>query len=53
MTPLLRLRLGGLMFLQYFMMGVWFVSISAGNYIGGRMAALYGDLPMGSVTRDP
>lgn len=40
MTRLAPERVVGLM------MGVWFVSISAGNYIGGRMAALYGDLPM-------
>jgi POT family proton-dependent oligopeptide transporter len=27
-------------------MGVWFLSISAGNYLGGRMASLYEQLPL-------
>jgi POT family proton-dependent oligopeptide transporter len=40
MTKLAPARVGGLM------MGVWFLSISAGNYLGGRMAALYGELPL-------
>jgi POT family proton-dependent oligopeptide transporter len=40
MTTLAPARVAGLM------MGVWFVSIAAGNYIGGRLAALYGDLPV-------
>lgn len=35
MTKLAPARVTGLM------MGVWFVSISAGNYIGGRVAAVY------------
>jgi POT family proton-dependent oligopeptide transporter len=29
-----------------FMMGVWFLSISLGNYLGGRMASLYEALPL-------
>ncbi|MBI1899129.1 MAG: peptide MFS transporter [Acidobacteria bacterium] len=40
MTKLAPARIGGLM------MGVWFMSISAGNYIGGRMASLYEALPL-------
>lgn len=28
-----------------FMMGVWFLSISVGDYLGGRAAALYASLP--------
>jgi POT family proton-dependent oligopeptide transporter len=40
MTKLAPARVGGLM------MGVWFLSLSAGNYLGGRMAALYGELPL-------
>jgi POT family proton-dependent oligopeptide transporter len=28
------------------MMGVWFLALSAGNYMGGRMASLYESLPL-------
>ncbi len=27
-------------------MGVWFLSISVGNYMGGRIASLYESLPL-------
>lgn len=40
MTKLAPARIGGLV------MGVWFLSISVGNYIGGRIAALYEALPL-------
>jgi POT family proton-dependent oligopeptide transporter len=40
MTKLAPVRVAGLM------MGVWFLSISIGNYAGGRMAALYEALPL-------
>jgi POT family proton-dependent oligopeptide transporter len=40
MTKLAPARVAGLM------MGVWFVSISVGNYLGGRLASLYGELPI-------
>jgi POT family proton-dependent oligopeptide transporter len=40
MTKLAPTRVAGLM------MGVWFLSISIGNYIGGRLAALYEALPL-------
>lgn len=40
MTKLAPARVAGLM------MGVWFLSISGGNYLGGRLAALYGFLPL-------
>jgi POT family proton-dependent oligopeptide transporter len=40
MTKLAPERVAG------FMMGVWFVSISVGNYLGGRLASLYGELPI-------
>ncbi|MCC7155266.1 MAG: peptide MFS transporter [Bryobacterales bacterium] len=40
MTRLAPVRYAGLM------MGVWFLSLSMGNYLGGRMAALYGDVPL-------
>lgn len=43
MTKLAPARVAGLM------MGVWFVSLSTGNYIGGRLAAFYGDLPIGDL----
>lgn len=39
-TKLAPARVAGLM------MGVWFLSISTGNYLGGRLAAFYGDLPI-------
>ncbi len=39
-TKLAPARVGG------FMMGVWFLSISLGNYLGGRMAALYEAMPL-------
>ena len=40
MTKLAPARVAGLM------MGVWFLSISVGNYIGGRVAAFYEALPL-------
>jgi POT family proton-dependent oligopeptide transporter len=40
MTKLAPARIGG------FLMGVWFVSIAAGNYVGGRLAALYEAFPL-------
>jgi POT family proton-dependent oligopeptide transporter len=40
MTKLAPARVVGLM------MGVWFLSISVGNYLGGRAAALYATLPL-------
>jgi POT family proton-dependent oligopeptide transporter len=40
MTKLAPARVAGLM------MGVWFLSLSAGNYVGGRLAAFYGTLPL-------
>jgi POT family proton-dependent oligopeptide transporter len=39
-TKLAPARVAGLM------MGVWFLSISTGNYLGGRLAAFYGELPI-------
>lgn len=39
-TKLAPARVAGLM------MGVWFLSISIGNYMGGRMSALYESLPL-------
>lgn len=39
-TKLAPVRVGSLM------MGVWFVSISVGNYLGGRLASVYGTLPV-------
>jgi len=27
-------------------MGVWFLALSVGNYMGGRMASLYESLPL-------
>ena len=39
-TKLAPARVAGLM------MGVWFLSISTGNYLGGRLAAFYGDMPI-------
>ncbi len=40
MSKLAPARIGGLV------MGVWFLGSSAGNYIGGRMAAFYGAMPI-------
>jgi len=35
MTKLAPVRIGGLI------MGFWFLALSAGNYVGGRLASLY------------
>jgi len=43
MTKLAPARVGGLL------MGVWFLSISVGNYLGGRMASLYESLALPSL----
>ncbi len=43
MTKLAPARVGG------FLMGVWFLSISVGNYLGGRMASLYESLALPSL----
>lgn len=40
MTKLAPARISGLL------MGVWFLSISVGNYMGGRLASLYESLPL-------
>ncbi len=40
MTKLAPVRIGGLM------MGVWFLSISVGDYIGGRLASVYEIFPL-------
>jgi POT family proton-dependent oligopeptide transporter len=40
MTKLAPQRIGGLL------MGAWFLSISVGNYLGGRIASLYESLPL-------
>ncbi len=40
MTKLAPARIGGLL------MGVWFLSTSVGNYLGGRIASLYEALPL-------
>ena len=40
MTKLAPARVAGLM------MGVWFLAISVGNFIGGRLASLYGSMPL-------
>lgn len=40
MTKLAPARIGSLL------MGVWFLSLSAGNYLGGRIASLYEALPL-------
>jgi proton-dependent oligopeptide transporter, POT family len=39
MTKLAPARVGGLM------MGVWFLSLSMGNYLAGRLASFYGNMP--------
>jgi len=43
MTKLAPARVGGLL------MGVWFLSISVGNYLGGRTASLYESLDLPSL----
>ncbi len=43
MTKLAPARIGGLL------MGVWFLSLSVGNYLGGRIASLYESLPLTSL----
>ena len=40
MTKLTPVRVAGLM------MGVWFLALSMGNFIGGRLASLYGSMPL-------
>ncbi|HSB13394.1 MAG TPA: peptide MFS transporter [Bryobacteraceae bacterium] len=40
MTKLAPAKISGLL------MGVWFLSISVGNYMGGRLASLYESLPL-------
>ncbi len=40
MTKLAPARIGGLL------MGTWFLSLSVGNYMGGRIASLYEALPL-------
>ncbi len=40
MTKLAPARIAGLL------MGVWFLSLSVGNYLGGRLASLYESLPL-------
>lgn len=39
MTRLAPVRVGGLM------MGVWFLSLSMGNWLAGRLASFYGNMP--------
>jgi len=40
MTKLAPVRIGGLI------MGVWYLSISIGNFTGGRISSLYGTMPL-------
>jgi POT family proton-dependent oligopeptide transporter len=40
MTKLAPVRIGGLV------MGLWFLSTSGGNYMGGLMASMYESLPL-------
>jgi POT family proton-dependent oligopeptide transporter len=40
MTKLAPMRVAGLM------MGVWYLATSVGNFIGGRLASLYGSMPL-------
>jgi POT family proton-dependent oligopeptide transporter len=40
MTKLAPIRIGGLI------MGVWYLSISIGNFTGGRISSLYGTMPL-------
>ena len=39
-TKLAPARVAGLM------MGLWFLAIGVGNFIGGRLASLYGSMPL-------
>ncbi len=43
MTKLAPARIGGLL------MGAWFLSLSVGNYLGGRIASLYEALPQATL----
>ena len=43
MTKLAPARIGGLL------MGVWFLSLSVGNYLGGRIASNYEALPLANL----
>jgi len=43
MTKLAPTRVVGMM------MGLWFVSTGAGNYLGGRMASLYGSMSISTL----
>ncbi len=43
MTKLAPTRIGG------FIMGIWFLSLSVGNYLGGRMSALYESLSLATL----
>jgi POT family proton-dependent oligopeptide transporter len=43
MTKLAPARIVGLM------MGIWFLAISVGNYVGGQLSGLYGSLPLTSL----
>jgi proton-dependent oligopeptide transporter, POT family len=43
MTKLAPARIGGLI------MGVWYLSISIGNFTGGRISSLYGTMPLQSL----
>ncbi|MCC7176607.1 MAG: peptide MFS transporter [Bryobacterales bacterium] len=43
MTKLAPARIGGLL------MGVWFLSLSVGNYLGGRIASAYEALPLATL----
>ena len=43
MTKLAPVRIGGLV------MGVWFLGTSVGNYVGGRIAGLYGSMSLPSL----
>jgi POT family proton-dependent oligopeptide transporter len=40
MTKLAPARVAGLM------MGLWFLATSVGNFVGGRLASLYGSMPL-------
>jgi proton-dependent oligopeptide transporter, POT family len=45
MTKLAPARIGGLI------MGVWYLSISIGNFTGGRISSLYGSMPLATLFR--